>query len=1273
MNHPQNPLDRTCIKRPSHGDSDDFATNYSQSLLSFRAFCTAHKATVLSLCWANIYLSSCSTVWLTAIVKVCHFLHRLLISTNEHNLQTPIPNRANTKTAALNTAMEGSVSAAMPTETSSRGSRGHHRHRRPRRARGDTTNESLSFRPASVAPDGNSEPPSAPTAHGPTNQSDAPTSARGGSRGKGRGGRVAPNRMVNGRQFGGKLTQEEPYVSALSHSPQQLQGDAPAFVPGQESLQRQAKAKQPKQRLRRPSKSQAPDIATRTHEDIDHGHYECPICTSEVRRNSKVWSCHTCWTVFHLTCIKKWSSNQGSTAAQNPNQDGQNDQPRQWRCPGCNLPKDETPKTYSCWCGKEVDPQSVVGLPPHSCGNTCGKERAKKCPHPCELTCHAGPCPPCAHMGPTQVCFCGKHEVTKRCSETNYDTGWSCGEICEELLPCGEHFCPRPCHEGLCGACEVRVPARCYCGQEEKDIVCSDREDEMESHCTHASTDSESIVESWTGSFNCQKICGRAFDCGQHHCEKQCHVQAASGEHCPRSPDVVTHCPCGKTGLAELTTGTRETCSDPIPHCHEVCGKMLPCGHLDEMTCHTGECAPCMKTVDIKCRCGRTSSRTLCHQGKDELPQCARTCRVLLNCGRHNCDERCCPGERKATERHSVKKKQRPLGSASRPVDDMFEAEHICTLQCDRLLKCGIHNCQELCHRGPCGSCREALFDEISCNCGRTVLQPPLPCGTKPPPCRYPCNRSKHCGHPQVAHNCHGDDEACPKCPFLISKSCMCGKKTLKNQQCWLQDVRCGEICGKKLRCGSHFCRKPCHRPGECEDASRQPCQQPCGKPKKTCGHPDMENTCHAPFECKEDKPCQSKIYITCSCQAQKQEMKCSASKNGEGNNGKILPCNDECARLERNRKLAMALNIDQTTHVEGGDHIPYSTDTLNLFAENIKFGQSQEREFRVFASSPEEKRLRFKPMQSPQRAFIHALAEDFGLDSESMDPEPHRHVMVWKTPRFISAPNKTLSEALRVRQAQRSATISANVSDSEGAKKTASHRASSEPFNAFLITNPRFGLTIDELIAEVASLLPPQSPLGFNIDFLPSEEVVMKATSPTLNPNDVQQMLQNMKLQLATVMSTKKYGTTELCATDHSLNILRRESDLKGGDGWSKVAAKRAAPRFIQPADGIRGNNTFSALGDGKVTFTKKVQKAKPRKESVVDDWEAAEIQFEKRDRVTSGDEGADVANERSMDHTATSSDLGERPPSRNNAEENAVSHSEPHNWAAEVEEQLQ
>ena len=118
--------------------------------------------------------------------------------------------------------------------------------------------------------------------------------------------------------------------------------------------------------------------------------------------------------------------------------------------------------------------------------------------------------------------------------------------------------------------------------------------------------------------------------------------------------------------------------------------------------------------------------------------------------------------------------------------------------------------------------------------------------GTRPPECRFSCRRRPSCGHPPVDHNCHSDETSCPKCPFLVEKLCACGKEKLHSQPCHIQDARCGRVCGKKLKCGLHNCKKLCHRPGECEDAALEDmhCEQACGKIKLFCEHP-CQNTCH--------------------------------------------------------------------------------------------------------------------------------------------------------------------------------------------------------------------------------------------------------------------------------------------------------------------------------------------------------------------------------------------------------------------------------------------
>jgi transcriptional repressor NF-X1 len=1010
-----------------------------------------------------------------------------------------------------------------------------------------------------------------PAHHGPSTRG-----SNGRRGGYGRGGRRGGGAqlMVNGqRAFGGHLSTSVPQPTQTEGT---LAADAPEFVPGQPIAPR-ARPPPPRNqpRPRRLSKSQAPDIATRTHEDISNGQYECLICTNEVRSNSKIWTCKTCWSVLHLSCVKRWAKNESSTLQQRAIDNGELPPPRRWRCPGCNLPKDVLPDNYTCWCEKEVEPHSIAGLPPHSCGQSCSKPRAGQCPHPCELICHAGPCPPCGHMGPSRACFCGKEASSRRCVDTNYESGWSCGQICDEILPCGEHSCQRECHEGMCGGCEVLIDSRCYCGRVEKSMPCSERDDEMESQLND---------DKWTGSFDCGSECHREFDCGnhEHHCEKSCHVQTAQPAHCPFSPDVITSCPCGKTPLNSLLSKPRHDCLAPIPHCQEKCQKRLSCGHLCQQICHNGDCRPCLQTMEISCRCGRTTSNTTCHQGDVESPQCPRICRTTLNCGRHECSERCCAGEKRGSERQASRRKHRALNAPA--VDDNIEPEHICLKVCGRPLKCGNHSCASLCHKGPCGTCLEAIFEEISCACGKTILQPPQACGTKPPECRFECTRQRTCGHPQVKHQCHEDTEECPKCPFLVEKPCICSKKTLKNQPCWFTEVRCGISCGKKLKCGIHSCQKLCHRPGQCEDAT-SPCSQPCGRGKTVCDHA-CSDPCHAPYPCKETAPCQAKTFITCACQHQKQAIKCLASKTSSGNTAKTLDCDDECLRIQRNAKLASALNIDPATHTD--NHIPYSQITLSFFAEHQKFSQQQEREFRVFSADESEKRLRFKPMQAHQRAFLHSLAEDFGLDSESQDPEPHRHVVIFKTPRFVSSPMKTLAQCVKPKP----------VVATEAPSTAKPLVSNAEPFNAFILTNPRFGLTIDELHADLKAEFT-ESNLNFDVSFLPSGDVVLRVLPSGSWHQRIESSLLSIKLSIKKKVSSLSLASTaSLCAVDSNLNVLRKEEDRNSSGGWSQVAKGASGTRRVVQ-EGVGSKSSFTVLG------TRKKEKAKDVKEDAVDDWE--------------------------------------------------------------------
>ena len=436
----------------------------------------------------------------------------------------------------------------------------------------------------------------------------------------------------------------------------------------------------------------------------------------------------------------------------------------------------------------------------------------------------------------------------------------------------------------------------------------------------------------------------------------------------------------------------------------------------------------------------------------------------------------------------------------------------------------------------------------------------------------------------------------------------MCGKDIMKNRPCFQKNVSCGQVCGRALRCGLHRCRKQCHRIGLCED-SRSVCGQKCGKLKSTCGHP-CEKQCHGIEQCKEDKPCQSIVMITCDCQHLKNEAKCLATGTARGSSQRSLKCNDECAKLERNRKMALALNIDPDNHTN--NHIPYSAQTLDMYQDHGAWCRDREDELRAFAIDEDEKTMRFKPMSAHQRAFIHDLAEDYGLDSESMDPEPHRHVSIFKTPRFVSIPMKTLAESLRTRNRTLAGPANA-IASVRSAQKPLAKQA----INGFLLSAPKFALTIEELHVSLSTILEKHSNLTFDTAFLPNEEIVLKA-KPSFGSSDESEVesptlesdLRALKPALSTVVTSKHLaGLVSLCALDSSLNVLRTEKD-EVEQGWNLVASRGKAPKKEATVPAKSG---LVRLGGRTKPKRDIVSQSKEQPEEVVDDWYEAVLKEEK------------------------------------------------------------
>lgn len=603
-----------------------------------------------------------------------------------------------------------------------------------------------------------------------------------------------------------------------------------------------------------PPQEESSVLSKRIVEELQAGSYECTICSDLLQRHDgggagthpPLWSCRQCYGIFHLACMRRWTASFTAQREQQMRSASQilpASEVGKTRCPLCSgYAEMSTLQEYRCYCGKQIEPKYDAMLPLGSCGEVCGKARGPHCPHLCTQMCHPGSCGVCA-VARRIECYCGKskqHQAEKDdagsqpsflsksvlCSSPI--THYSCGEVCGKLLSCGLHTCKKECHEGPCGACAVTYTTACHCGGTTRSLQCG--------------------TSQWKDGYSCGKPCGKKKLCGHHSCGSVCHPGPCPV--CPRLPALVRYCPCGKMRLPP--TEGRQQCTDPIPTCGLPCERELPCGHRCQRMCHDdadgdGGCPPCSEVVVVPCRCGHTELAIPCftlyldiekweaasietglhpscrtaaaaggkkkakkkggvfsgRQQEEEQqvkvtiptaplpPLCSLPCRKSLSCHRHRCTEVCC-----------------------------VDVEHICSHICSKKLGCGVHQCLQLCHAGPCRKCEVVSYERLYCRCGKSFVEPPVPCGVKPPACLQACCVPRPCGHP-ANHPCHPEGTDCTECVYLVEKLCASHQAPMPYfLPCSRTEVTCGKRCAKKLECCGAHCEKACH-PGPCDHTCR--------------------------------------------------------------------------------------------------------------------------------------------------------------------------------------------------------------------------------------------------------------------------------------------------------------------------------------------------------------------------------------------------------------------------------------------------------------------
>jgi hypothetical protein len=255
------------------------------------------------------------------------------------------------------------------------------------------------------------------------------------------------NSSFSNVDIGSSLIREGPQPNKKTEK----QSDIPFFSRGFSQTANLSSGRSHKENLQK-EHNEYSQLSSKIIKELFNNVYDCAICSDIIKRHVATWSCSQCWKIFHIYCIKKWRSKSADQTSVNS-----------FRCPVCRTEQTQEPE-YRCFCGKVKDPPYDPYIIPHSCGEICGKLRlGTNCPHPCNLLCHPGPCPPCSAMSPIKRCFCGRTEYRTRCSDI--DQGRSCGEVCGRMLNCGRHFCRERCHAGNCNRCDQKMEQKCYCGK----------------------------------------------------------------------------------------------------------------------------------------------------------------------------------------------------------------------------------------------------------------------------------------------------------------------------------------------------------------------------------------------------------------------------------------------------------------------------------------------------------------------------------------------------------------------------------------------------------------------------------------------------------------------------------------------------------------------------------------------------------------------------------------------------------------------------------------
>lgn len=230
--------------------------------------------------------------------------------------------------------------------------------------------------------------------------------------------------------------------------------------------------------------------------------------------------------------------------------------------------------------------------------------------------------------------------------------------------------------------------------------------------------------------------------------EKKCRCGTFTKEtNC--SKELLCEVKCKNQKNCKKHSCSRKCCVDCLP-CEKICVKLLKCGkHPCGLSCHAGNCYPCMKKNTVKCRCGATSISVNCGR-KDRAPKCKELCKISSKCHHdplpHKCHLGSCP-------------------SCVQKCSNILPCSHLCIAKCHDAQVKVIKKDKNFVPKVPGEYAEEKIeFQQIDC-----------------PPCKFLMKVVCQGGHEEIEIEC--------------------------DRMSLTTSLSCDRICNRKLKCGnlSHF------------------------------------------------------------------------------------------------------------------------------------------------------------------------------------------------------------------------------------------------------------------------------------------------------------------------------------------------------------------------------------------------------------------------------------------------------------------------------------